>query len=177
MKSKRNTCLLNLILSFALLLTAYSAAHAQAKPDLIITDARMTTQKRGDYVYQFTFTVTIANYCLGTTAGASSVSVTLIPEDPEGGAGHHINRNVASINGGESLTMTIKTYKGDGEATYYNDLFFKWFNKTGKLPRVLFKLDSANKVKEANENNNWWQLNPNKAPPKLSGQFQCSPKI
>ena len=176
MKNKRNICLLNLILSFALLLTAYSATQAQAKPDLIITDASMTTQKRGDYVYQITLTITIANYCHETTASEHDLEMNLIPDDPEVTI-YTIHREVPSLKGGQSLTMTVKINKNDGGLPYFRDPFLNWLKETGKLPRTIFRLDGHNKVKEADEKNNWRQLNPNEAPPKLGGQYQCSPKV
>lgn len=174
MKNKSNRYRVNWLLSVALVLTIAVAAGAQAKPDLIITNATMTMQKRANTVYQFTFTITVANYCNGTTAGEHSLFLNMIGDD----ASYSINQNVPSLKGGQSHTMTVKINRGEvGGPVYFRDLFFKWVDKSGSAPKVLIKLDTADKVKEANENNNWRWLNPNEEPSKLSGQFQCSPKV
>src|SRR5688500_2548901 len=71
----RKTMKARILLTLAVLLTVTGLflpkSYAQAKPDLIITDAQMTAQKRGDTVYQLTVTITVANYCHGTTASDS----------------------------------------------------------------------------------------------------------
>jgi hypothetical protein len=175
MKNKRNTCPLNLILSFALLLAAFTGAQAQAKPDLIFTDASMTKQRRGSEIYQITVTVTVTNYCNEAIAGKNDIALYFDTGDP--GTNFATFQAFPSLKGGESLSMTYKINK---DAPYFWNrglAFLKWLNKTEKMPRARFVIDLLNKVKEADENNNWWELNPQKTPAKLSGQFQCSPKV
>ncbi|MCA1623268.1 MAG: hypothetical protein LC768_04285 [Acidobacteria bacterium] len=182
MKNKRNICLLNLILSFALLLTANSATQAQPKPDLIITNASMTKQKRGDLVYQITVTVTVANYCLETTTSDNHILLDFYTDEAKPPArsiyDYNTVQSIPSLAGGESKTTTFKITKHSGAGILGGaHSLFQWLNETGKLPRAIFKVDIGNQVKEADENNNWRRLNPNEAPPKLGGQYQCSPKV
>jgi len=171
MKSK---LLPKLILLLAAPVVLASTLNAQAKPDLFVKELAMTIQKQRGLIHQLTFRVNVENYCHGTIAAEHNLNLTVITDD----AAHTINRNVIPLKGGQNVWMTIQISKSDvGGAVYFRDLLFKSLNNTGAAPRVLLKLDMGGKVDEANENNNWRQLNPDKAPSKFSGQFQCSPKV
>ncbi|HUR99573.1 MAG TPA: hypothetical protein VMZ26_16020 [Pyrinomonadaceae bacterium] len=173
-----------LYLTLLLILTTLlqSSTHAQAKPDLIVTSASVTEQKRGNQVYQLTVMFTVSNYCKGTSAIQTGGSVILKPDIQPGqeyaSNGYSTYAVIPALKGGEIQTVTIKINKDDGGYLQSaGDMFFKWLNQTGKLPTVRINVDLPNLVKEASETNNWWQLNPEKTPSKFSGQYQCTPKM
>ena len=167
----RSKLLPKLILLLAAPVILVSAMHAQPKPDLIITRASMSKQTQTGNVYQVTVTFTVTNYCHETTSNKTGTLLQFYGETEPGKETliYITNTGGVPLKGGESQTTTIKVNKDEGGYWYKGASFFKWLNQTGKLPRLKVTADHPNLVPEASELNNWWQLNPNKTPPGLSG--------
>lgn len=131
-------------------------AHAQAKPDLIVSKAVMTQDADG---FADKITVTVTNGCRAA-AGASYVLVSF-KTSPETGSKtlYFVSSSVKALKGGESQ---VRVFDFNGK-------------KIAHGRHVLVEADPYKKVAEASEDNNWRTLFPDGAGPALS-QFQCAPK-
>ena len=138
------------------MVTAAITTLAQPKPDLMITRFQVS-QDAGGLVTKLVVKVT--NVCTAD-AGASYVLVTF-KESAAGKPIHEVGNTVPPLKAGES---SIQSFSMNG---------FKVSANT----HILVEADVYKKVPEATEDNNWWTVNPSGHPPKLSGSFQCSPKM
>lgn len=118
-----------------------SAVAAQAKPDLVVSSATITTN--GQYVGNITVTVT--NACRQRSAGASYVLVTFKQSSQSGAkAIYFIGNTVKALKGGESQSQT-----------------FDVSNKKIEVGRYVYiEADPYKKVAEASDDNNWRSLFP-----------------
>ena len=136
--------------------TAAITTFAQPKPDLMITRFQVF-QDAGGLVTKLVVKVT--NVCTAD-AGASYVLITF-KESAVGKAIHEVGNTVPPLKAGES---SVQSFSMNGF-------------KVSAAKHILVEADLYKKVLEATEDNNWWTVNPYGHPPKLSGSFQCSPKM
>lgn len=124
-------------------------------PDLVVQ--QVSLGKAADGSTQ-SVRVTVGNTC-GAEAAQSYVLVTFF-DKPGGKALYYIGREVKPLKGGETFTEIL-------------DLASK------KMPsdaNVNVEVDPYHKVKEDDETNNWFKLNPNEAPFPSNGATHCKPK-
>lgn len=136
-----------------------TTAVAQAKPDLIISRFGLSKDSAGLVTK---ITVKVTNICTAD-AGPSYVAITF-KESAQADAKilHLAGIEVPALKAGASSTHTL-SFIGD---------------KLNAGLHMFVRADPYKKVAEASEDNNWWTVNPSGHPQtKMSGSWQCSPKM
>ena len=180
---RRNACLRKtanrLAVTGIALLALFGAGYSQPKPDLVITDAKMTVQQENGSVKRADLTVKILNYCHQTQAVASGLAFFFTAPTAPGKYETLLitHRPIGPIKGGQTLTFVLTVNPNEQGALGNGDQLLKWLTEAQRLPMVRMVVDIPDKNKEANEDNNEYRMNPDKKPSQLSGQFQCSPKM
>ena len=135
----------------------FMTAQAQAKPDLVVSRFQVHEDGQG---FVKKVIVKVTNVCT-KASGASYVQVSF-KQNAEPGAKTilSVGNTIPALKPGESALQT-----------------FPIEMKIGAGRHILAEADPYKKVGEANEDNNWWTVNPYDKPSKLSGSYQCSPKM
>ena len=137
--------------------TAAAATAAQAKPDLTVAKVVLTRDQGGIFVDKVT--VTVANGCANTVAGASYILITFKDgAQKDAKATYFVGNTVKPLRGGESQTQTF-------DISQQKIVFGRY---------VFVEADPYKKVAEASEDNNWRTLFPDGAGTVLN-QAQCAP--
>ena len=127
-------------------------AHAQAKPDLVVTRAIIGKDPSGLFVDKIT--VSVENTCTSARSGTSYVLVTFKASDAPGAkAIYYVGNTVKALAGGEVHSQTFNV----GE------------KKIGVGRHVIVEADPYKKVAEASEDNNVKTLFPDSSPAGLTG--------
>jgi len=129
---------------------------ANAKPDLMVTTARLESDASGQFVKRIAVNVT--NSCRETSAAASYVLITFKESNQKDAkAIYYIGNTVKALKGGESDTQIFDVSE----------------RKIALGSYVFAEADPYKKVSEASEDNNWRTLFPDGAGTALT-QIQCA---
>lgn len=140
---------------FTFVIATVGVSAALAKPDLIVSGAEIRGDASGLFVSNIT--VTITNGCRQSNAGPSYVLITFKQSEHAGAKSiYFVGNTVKALKGGESQSQTF-------------DVSDK---KIGLGRYVYIEADPYKKIVEANEDNNWRSLFPDRSGA-LTDQNQC----
>lgn len=147
----------HLLMSLVVIASSSLAAQGQGKPDLVVAKVNVEDDGQG-FIREVS--VSVANVC-DATAAASYVLVSFKESaDTSAKTILFVGNPVPSLKGSES----------------FSEKFAITDTKIDAGMHVVVEVDPYQKVAEANEDNNWWKLNPSSKPPVSTRRNPCSSK-
>lgn len=133
------------------------SVQGQGKPDLVVAKVDVEDDRQG-FIREVT--VSVANVCYATAAASYILVSFKETADTSAKTILFVGNAVPSLKASES----------------FSDKFPITDVKIGVGTHLVVEVDPYQKVAEANEDNNWWKLNPNSKPPDSNRRNPCSSK-